>query len=236
MEALNFDDSEEEEYKRASRIESRRQSKTPDKRLAKATEGLPALRDHNLDLKQREKYRPEYEEVFYHFRQMQLYLNNEAKAQANEVRQEYCWNDFLMKVTDNIHDMSEQGDDVENQGHMFSVANRSHWKNNSWQNEDIWSLCKLGISYNLRSRVWYDLLEVQSLENLTYESFKTVDKYDKKSTIYENLKHYSLKYYNVAFAQIDEDMRILDVSNTPSRDDRGTIKSVLKCFIIWQKV
>jgi hypothetical protein len=239
MKTLDFEDSDEEEYKRSSKANMRRQSKTPDKRVMQAVEGLPSLRNHNLRLKEKEKFRPEYEEIFYYFRQMQMYLNNEAKANANEIRQEYCWNDFLMKVTDNIHDMSEQGDDFgeqDNKGHMFSVANRSHWKNNSWQNEDIWSLWKLGISYNLRSRIWYDLLEVYALEEMTHECFKQEDEFNRDISIFSNLKHFTQKYYNIAFVQVDEDMSNFSVSNTPSRDDRGKIKTILKCFIVWQKI
>ena len=243
---LNMDEIEEE-YKENSR--GRRQSKTPEKRLQKALEIVPSLREYNLELKQDEPYRPDYEEILFHFRQMQMYLNNEAKAQANEVRQEYCWNDFLLKVTDNIHDMSiEQGEDVDENkfddddvntrtnGHMFSVANRAHWKNNSWQNSDIFALCRLGISYNLRSRVWYDLLEVYKLEELTSDCILGYEFYDKSLSIYENFKIYSTEQTNFAFAQIDEDMKIFNISNTPSRDDRGRIKNILKCFISWQRV
>ena len=244
---LNLEESDEE-YENSKRDKNnRRSSKTPEKRFKLAVEGVHALRQYNLQLQEKEEARPEFEEILYHFRQMQMYLNNEAKAKANEVRQEYCWNDFLLKVTDNIHDMSiEQGDDLERdfgddanaktQGHMFSVANRSHWNNNSWQNADIWALCRLGISYNLRSRVWYDLLEVNKLEGFTLDCFKQLDEFDKTLTLYENLKLLSLRHYNVAYAQVDEDMNILNVSNTPARDDRGRIKNVLKCFITWQKV
>jgi hypothetical protein len=132
------------------------------------------LRTYNLELKDECDFRPDYEEILYHFRQMQMYLNNEAKAQANQVRQEYCWNDFLIKIKDNVHDTSEQdSEDVKDdknhkaRGHKFSVAGRSHWDNSSWQNEDIWALCRLGISPKLRGRVWYDLLEAYKLEDMT---------------------------------------------------------------------
>lgn len=89
MSTLELEESDEEDYKRSSKTSMRRQSKTPDKRVMQAAEGLPSLRNHNLRLKEKERFRPEYEEIFFHFRQMQMYLNNEAKANANEVRQEY---------------------------------------------------------------------------------------------------------------------------------------------------
>jgi hypothetical protein len=240
---LQLVDDDEEENK-DQKINRRR---TPEKRVKHAVSLLPALKKHNLELKKKESFRPDYEEILFHFKQLQMYCNNEAKVKANEVRQEYCWNDYIMMVTDNIHDNSEQGKDQEDsddedefnkrsQGHMFSVAKRSSWKPNSWQNEDIWALCRLGISHNLRSRIWYDLLEVQSIENLTFNKFMEEPDYDEAITIYDNFKVLITKYDNIAFAQIDEDMRMLDVSNTPSRDDCGKIKNILKSFVVWQQI
>lgn len=102
-------------------------------------------------MKEEENFRPEFEEVLYKFKQSQMYLNNEAKLKANEARQEYCWNQYMQMVTDNVHDMSmDQGEDfdqnsgeegkVRSTGHMFSVANRATWNAESWQNSDLWAL------------------------------------------------------------------------------------------------
>lgn len=225
---------EDDEEMRRTMAEGRRSSKTPEKRVQYATEVIPSLRTYNLELKDQCDFRPDYEEILYHFRQIQMYLNNEAKAKANQARQEYCWNDFLIKVTENVHDMSEQSDNEaddyrnETRGHMFSVAGRSHWDNKSWQNEDIWALCRLGISPSLRSRVWYDLLEAHKLESTTVDGLKNINYYDNTISPYENLKILSVQNYNVAFAQIDEDMNTFNISNTPSRDDRGRVKNILK--------
>ena len=71
---------------------------------------------------------------------------------------------------------------------------------------------------------------------MTRECFKQEEEFIKDLSIYSNLKHYTQKYYNIAFVQVDEDMSNFSVANTPSRDDRGKIKTILKCFIVWQKI
>lgn len=231
-EELRVDEEDYEEHKN-----DKFHGKTPEKRLRNAIDLIPSLREYNHDLKHICGYRPDYEEILYHFRQMEMYLNNEAKAQANQIRQESCWTDFLMKITENINDNSiEEENDVDefensnfqNKGHMFSVANRVNWDQESWQNIDIQVLCQRGISYNLRNRIWYDLLEVKRLEDMTMYNIKQLKDFDDALTPYENLKLIAIQNYNIAFAQIDEDMKTLNISNTPSRDDRGKIKNILK--------
>ena len=145
-EELRIDEEDYEEHK-----DDKIHSKTPEKRLRNAVDLIPSLREYNHDLKHKCGYRPDYEEILYHFRQMEMYLNNEAKVQAKEIRQEYCWEDYLQRVTDNIKDSSiEQGDNMdefgdenfktEPRGHIFSVANRANWDQESWQNIDIQAL------------------------------------------------------------------------------------------------
>ena len=240
-EELRIDEEEDEEEFKKKEI---RASKTPEKRVRNAIGCVHSLREYNHELQDNNSYRPDYEEILYHFRQMQMYLNNEAKAKANQMRQEYCWNDYLMKVTEHVHDMSVDRSDIDefddektqSRGHMFSVANRANWKGESWQNVDIQALCRLGISSNLRSRVWFDLLEVYKIEDITMGNFRRLEEYDKTLSPYENLKVLTIQHYNVAFAQIDEDMKTLNITNTPSRDDRGKIKNILKCYLLWQKI
>ena len=208
--------------------------RTLEKCTRQAADVLPALKDHNQKLKRSERSRPDYEEVLFHFRQLQMYANNEAKVQANETRQEYWWNNYMSMVTDDLPDNSDEQGDNGNDGHMFSISRRSTWQNNSWQNSDIWALCRLGVSHNLRSRIWYDLLEVQSHEDDALDLIANDEEYDEHLSAYENMKIMTNKYMNISFAQIDEDMRILDTSNTPSRDERGKIKNILKWFVVWQ--
>ena len=241
---IRVDEQDFEDYE--ERKEEQKYGVTPEKRLRNAIDSVPSLRDYNHQLQEQNTLRPEYEEILYHFRQMQMYLNNEAKAKANQMRQEYCWNDFLMKVTEQIHDNSvdPSGDvdefggnlDPKARGHMFSVAGRSTWGKESWQNVDIQTLCRLGISPNLRNRVWYDLLEVSRIEEMTQPNLVELPEYSRGLNTYENLKLIAVKYTNIAFAQIDEDMNTLNISNTPTVDDRGKIKNILKCFVLWQKI
>lgn len=236
---VNEDNYSDDEEKDDDPEEKKNRRRTPEKRVKNAIDILPALKSYNQELKKREKFRPDYEEILFHFRQLQMYANNEAKVKANETRQEYCWTHYINLVTENIHDMSaDQGDipsdqdsddlNARDRGHMFSVARRSQWDNNSWQNSDIYALCRLGVSHNFRSKIWYDILEVQTEEDQCMEIIKTDDDYDQNLSAYENLKIITVRYRNIAFAQIDEDMRLMDVSNTPSRDDRGRIKNILK--------
>ena len=232
------EDSEDEyKYNEDDDMQARMNRKrTPEKRIKNAVNVLPALKEYNQELKRSERNRPDYEEILFHFRQLQMYANNEAKVQANETRQEYWWDNYVSMVTENLHDESaEQGDDA-NDGHMFNISRRSKWNNNSWQNSDIWALCRLGISHNLRSRIWYDLLEVESHKEDTSELLAEDEDYDEYLSAYENMKVMTNKYMNISFAQIDEDMRILDTSNTPSRDEKGKIKNILKWFVVWQHI
>ena len=244
---LHIEDDSEDISRSSGASKKNRRSQTPEKRIKKAIIGIPALWRYNLDLKDKENFRPEFEEVLYKFKQTQMYLNNEAKVKANEARQEYWWNEYIQMVTDNIHDVSmDQGEnnDFDNSGeikprssgNMFSVANRASWNKESWQNSDLWALWRIGISHNLRSRIWYDLLGANIIEDQTRNKLRTEDFYDDSISLYETIKLITLKYNNIAFAQIDEDISIMNVSNTPARDDRGRIKNILKCFVVWEKL
>ena len=242
-EILNLREIYEDDVRRGSNESVNRHSRTPEKRTRQAISGIPALMNHNLDLKETEKFRPDFEEILYHFRQMQMYLNNEAKVTANEIRQEYWWNDYIQIVANNMQDISmDQGEDQEeninarSSGHMFSVADRSKWGTDIWQNSDLWALCRIGISHNIRSRIWYDLLGAQIIEDQTRNKLRNDEFYNDTLTLYENLKIITINHNNIAFAQIDEDINVINVSNTPSRDDRGRIKNILKCFVVWQKL
>ena len=80
------------------------------------------------------------------------------------------------------------------------------------------------------------MLGVKIIEDQTKHKFKEEDFYRESLSTYENIKLISIRSKNIAFDQIDEDICVLNISNTPSRDDRGSIKNILKCYIIWQKI
>ena len=90
---LHIEDDSEDISRSSGASKKNRRSQTPEKRIKKAIIGIPALWRYNLDLKDKENFRPEFEEVLYKFKQTQMYLNNEAKVKANEARQEYWWNE-----------------------------------------------------------------------------------------------------------------------------------------------
>ena len=63
---------------------------------------IPALTKFNSELQEQENFRPNAEEVFFKYKQMQLYLRNEARVKANEEKQEYHWTEYTQMVNENL--------------------------------------------------------------------------------------------------------------------------------------
>ena len=104
------------------------------------------------------------------------------------------------------------------------------------QGVDLSTLWYLGIPQNQRSQIWYDLLGAKITEENVKNKIKDEEFFNPNLTTYENIKLLSVKWYNIAFEQIDEDMKIIQLLNNPAKDYKGSIKTILKWFIIWQNI